>query len=505
MDELLRLGLRRNHPLVEQQGNTTSPPNLDSSHLQNNSSPIPARRIPRPPPNSPAQRRPNRLQNRGGRQVQNNVQEPNNRQQTQVDRAEALTPQNPHRRPHQNSGSIAEGGYGANGGRQALLDDDPGTGTTQAPLQNRLTLQLTINGQHVQQQNGLAQEQPRPDLPGAQQDAPPGNVMQDGDDIAAAATIRPQDRARTNAETETNGQENINSMAQQLRVEQVPIPTQIDSIPGLQQINQPPQNRARAPGFEEIQSASTQPPSNILDDEGPVPVEFRDRQDEHEGAPPMVPENRLQRPSMDQDSATAGPQNRQEDPPARGPLNRQEDPPAPEPLNRQDPPAPEPLNRQDPPAPGPLNRLQDPNPEPQNRQQRTVNQNRPQNRPSVAAAPRPQNRQQGMVRQTPNRQQTPQYGPVFGPQNRPRRGVHPRPTGNQNRSRAVVVQNTNRAAEPVRPRYRPQDTETRRPLHAARGAQARSASEGAAQGNERIRNRRGTHRISLDSRPPWRY
>ena len=58
--------------------------------------------------------------------------------QSQVDRAEARTPQTPQRRPHQNSGSIAEGGFGANGGRQALSDNDPGPGTTQGPASEQI-------------------------------------------------------------------------------------------------------------------------------------------------------------------------------------------------------------------------------------------------------------------------------------------------------------------------------------------------------------------------------
>ena len=427
MDELLRLGLRRNNPLVQQQRNATNPPNIDNSRLRNNSNPIPARIIPRPPPNSPAQRRP----------------------------------------------------FGANRGRQALPGADPGPGTTQAQPRNRLILQITTNGQHYQQENGLAQEQPRPDLPGAQQNAPPGNAMQDDENVAAAAWVRPPNRTRTNAQTGTNVRENTNSTGQGPRVEQAPIPTQ----------------------------------------------------DEHEGAPPMAHENGPQTQSVDQ---APEPQNRQDDPPDPEPLNNLQDPnpepqngqqrtvdqnrPAdPEPLNNLQDPNPEPQNGQQrtvdqnrPADPEPLNNLRDPNREPQNGQQRTVNQNRPagpapQNRPPVAAVPRSQNRQQGMVRQTANEQQTPRYGPVFGPQNRPRRGAHPRPAGNQNRPRVAVAQDVNRDPAPTRPRYRPQGAEARRPPRVARGAQARSASEGTTQGNERISHRTGRHRISLDSRPRWRY
>ena len=396
MNEQVRLGVRRNNPamflVVGQQGNGI---NLDNTQLRNNSSPIPAGRIPRPPPNSPVQRHPNQLQNRVGRQVQNNnVQEPNNRRRQQINGAEARTPQNTQRLLNQNNGNIVAGDFGAIGHRQIQLGDEPGLGTPQAQPRDRLIPQIMINGQHLQQD---AQEQPSLDLLGAQQNASPGNATQDNEDVAADASVQPQQQ---------------------------------------------------------------------------------NRQAVHEE---MVPENRPQ------PSAATEPQNRQDHPPDPEPQNRLQDP-----------------------DPEPQNRLQNSNPEPQNRQQRTVNRNRPtdpapQNRPPGAAIPRPPNRQLGMVRQTPNGQQTPQYGPALGPQNRPRRDVRIRPTGDQNRPNAPVVQNTNLAPVPTRQRYRPQAAEVRRSFHAARGAQARRVSESATQGNERVRRARGRHRISLDSRPPWRY
>ena len=423
MNEQVRLGVRRNNPamflVVGQQGNGI---NLENTQRRNNLSPIPTGRIPRPPPNSPVQRHPNQLQNTAGRQVQNNNgQEPNNIRRPQVNSAEAPTLQNTQRFLNQNNGNIVAGDFGAIRRRQIQSDDDPGSETPQALPRDRMIPQIMINGHHLQQENGLAQEE---EVLGTQQNAPLGNATQDNVDEVAEASVQPQQQNR-----------------QAVHEEMVP---------------------ANRPQFS-------------------VATESQNRQN---GPLDPEPQNRFQ------DPADPEPQNSLQDP------ERQNNLQDPEPQNRlQDP---EPQNRLQDPVPEPPNRLQNSNPEPQNSQQRTANRNRPaapvpQNRPPGAAVPRPPSRQQGMIRQTPNGQQTAQYGPVVGPQNRPR-SVRMRPAGNQNRQSAAVVQNTDMAPVPVRQRYRPQG-----------GAQARSASEGATRGNERVRRARERHRISLDSRPPWRY
>ena len=398
----------------------------------------PAGRIPRPPPNSPVQRHPNQLQNIAGRQVQNNnvhesnnrrlpqnnVQEPNNRRRPQVNSAEAPTPQNTRRLLNQNNGNIIARDFGAIGRRRIQPDDVPGPGTPQAQPRNGLIPQIMINGQHLQQENGLAQEQ----LDLGTHNAPPSDA--DNGDVAADASVQSQQQNR-----------------QAVHEEMVPT------------------NRPQP-------SAATEP---------------QNRQD---GPPDPEPQNRLQDPDPE-------PQNRLQDPDLE-PQNRLQDPDL------------EPQNRLQDPDPEPQNRLQNSNPEPQNRQQWTVYRNRPadpvpQSRPPRAVVPRPPSRQLGMIRQTPSGQQTAQYGPVLGPQNRPR-SVRIRPVGNESRAGVAVVQNINLATVPVLQRYRPQDgAETRRPLRAARGAQAGSASEGATRGNERVGRARGRHRISLESRPRWRY
>ena len=421
MNEQVRLGVRRNNPamflVVGQQGNGI---NLENTQRRNNLSPIPTGRIPRPPPNSPVQRHSNQLQNTAGRQVENNNgQEPNNIRRPQVNSAEAPTLQNT-QRLNQNNGNIVAGDFGAIRRRQIQSDDDPGSETPQAVPRDRMIPQIMINGHHLQQENGLAQEE---EVLGTQQNAPPSDA--DNEDVAEDASVQPQQQNR-----------------QVVHEEMVPA------------------NRPQP-------TAATEPQN------GP------------NGPPYPEPQNRLQDPDPEL-------QNRLQDPDLE-PQNRLQDP-DPEPQNRLL----EPHNRLQDPVPEPPNRLQNSNPEPQNGQLRTVNRNRPaapapQNRPPGAAVPRPPSRQQGMIRQTPNGQQTAQYGPVLGPQNRPP-SVRRRPAGNQNRPSAAVVQNTNLAPVPARQRYRPQG-----------GAQARSASEGATRGNERVRRARGRHRISLDSRPPWRY
>ena len=268
MNEQVRLGVRRNNPamllVVGHQGNGI---NLDNTQLRNNSSPIPGGRIPRPPPNSPVQRHPYQLQNRAGRQVRNNnIQEPNNRRRPHVNSAEARTPQNT-QRPNQNNGNILAGDVGAIGRRQIQSDDDPDLGTPLAQPRDRLIPQIMINGQHLQQENGLAQEQPRPDL-GAQQNAPPGNATQDNEDVAADASVQPQQQNRQAVHEEMvpeNRPQPSAATEPQNRQDGPPDPEPQNRLPDP---DQEPQNRLQDPDPE---------PQNRLQNSNPEPQNRQQR------------------------------------------------------------------------------------------------------------------------------------------------------------------------------------------------------------------------------------